>query len=374
MRFSKNNIWFSLVMGISMACNSAPERTVYDVEYTSSVADSIVIPCNNSGEGLFKLLNDSIYYIDRNYCTITSLNQTTRQSNTFLGIADTTLKLQRLDDVVFNKGNYYLFDGKTFSITNSKFDVVKHDTLKFYSNQSRLQFEMFPRADNIAIYEPHFFKPNVFVNAGTIYVSVDTEHSLFNAYSNRDYYSKGYCYALVAPFTMNVKTLDVKRSGIYLQKENLPFFNGHFGIPLSEGFAITFEADSLIQISNPRNDNLVQIGLQPRRFNSNYSTYQTIDVAFDTKQFDSDRQKFGRYISLLFDKETNRLLRYYYSGLDEKGDVVFGLQLFDLYRNTLTAELPIRSGLMPIKLTGNSLLCGRIKNENEIALYNLKFQ
>jgi hypothetical protein len=342
------NCLFGGVIVLNYACGkpdalfSTPYLGGSDIEQVSISIDTLHLTLDeNSYYGIFRVIKDSIVFLDERYLTASVFDVEGELWNTYLGEGDGPEEIENFYYHTYLSSGEHLFlgDDYFFSYYDSKWRKSKQpQTLQWRNRKVRYRgkdlsliekYDINPENNSFDTRWNPVWKNEYLVVPINITAKTNPES---NRFTNAEYYfSNAFTVGLV-DFTTGMFEIGLgKYPAPYLQNRYIPAFDYNYREVKNDTLYVSYMADSLIYAYNANLDLIFTFGNSTDKVRPKYTATTTQEEY--AKLTSTSRNESGYYSHIFCDKERNLIFRSFVLPNQKEG----GLQVYKDFK--LVAEI-----------------------------------
>lgn len=280
--------------------------------------DTIYInPDRSSQVGLFQWTGQEVLYLDQLYGFIEGYSPQGDFKGQYLKILNGPEELAGVSSVsTWPEG--YLVKGEAwyFYLYDKDWNFIRKFFMSTDDGTPVDDLMNTPDPKVPLMYELQYYNEKYqFSPEGHVWVKLDTEHPLFNAFTNREYYRQAFVIGELDIEIGGLRRLLLTRPQSYEQYRYVPyhiFFDYHLSPSGKSWF--TFEIDSLIYAYNGQMQQVQSFGRAGQGMKTNYPETDYLEAAFEDERYPQSRLRYGYYKDIYVDEEEDLVFRTYRLG------------------------------------------------------------
>lgn len=329
---------------------------------------------NTSLMGQFQVFNNKIVFFDHEFATANVLDKNFSIEKQYLGYGKGPNEISGIHRV----SN---FVDSSFVVVNSNWMIylidknwnIKHSSI-FTQNPDEKptkQAIYFPHSDMLQAYEYESNCKSIkMIDKQTLLLPITT-YGIVNEFGNYGladkYYKNYFALGKVDINTGNLDSVFLNRPSVYLQDGNkyLANFNFFDFDVYDEHYWVSWEIDSIIYQYNYKNNTMNAFGCSGIDMRTDYAPYKSFEE--HEMNFFTDREKYGFYTGIFYDRKTDMVFRTYYKGKN-RGN---GMQLYE--NNILIADIAVPQEFNVLGRIGNYIFASGLIDEYNSIAYLYRF-
>lgn len=303
-----------------VSCDSGSyQKDVDSLSFDLSISiDTILIsPRRSSQVGLYQWNVQEVLYIDNLYGFIEGYSPNGEFLGSNLKILDGPEELPSIDQIGIREDGY-LVKGEAwnFYLYDKEWTFIKKFFLNTNDGSSVADLMNTPNPKSPLMYELQYYNDKFqFTPEGHFWAKIDTEHPLFNAFTNREFYTDAYLIGEVDIATGGLRRMLFNRPASYENYRFVPyhiFYDYHLGSNGDSWF--TFEVDSLIYKYDSKSRQTLTYGRSGIGMKTNYPETDNLEAAFESELYTNSRLRYGYYKDIFVDDDEDLTFRTYRTG------------------------------------------------------------
>lgn len=269
---------------------------------------------HNSYSGDFSVCNDSIYFADHLFGTVSVFNQYGNHQSIHGGVGkgpNEVISLRQMESGAFNY--FILGDMWDFYVFNQKWQKINQFRIDWDDKTPVKELMKYADPNAKGIYEIKYENPQLkFLSDHELLVNITTEHPKLNAFMTDEFYQSAKIVALLNTKSGKVEKIFGCKSEEYLKHKYLANFDNNYLEYKNDDLFVSYEIDSLIYIYD--DVNLVKaFGCEGKFMNQNYKVHNA-NIEETEKHYHAERKKYGWYGEIKYFPEDKIFTRVYYTG------------------------------------------------------------
>lgn len=319
--------WLSLVLA---ACQSSGEETQQDdiphrhsqttIRYNQLKLDTLLLkPELFSGNGFMHLSEaDSLYYFDKIFGTVFVFDLKGKYYGRHLRIGEAPNEVKGIDSYTETPQGHLIMHDWTFYHFDKNWQLLKKQVIDYNTKKSQKELLENPQAADFGIYEVEYKDNQLQIIEGgkSLLINVVSEHPLFNAYANSEFYQEARIIAKLDLKNTKVVELLGRRPKSYQSYTFLPhyiYFNYDWEEKTKQ-FYITFNPDSLIYVYDDKLQPNYTFGVAGKDMDTKYIARKGVKLAYEEELYYEDRIRKGYYHHIKHFEELALTFRVYTQG------------------------------------------------------------
>jgi hypothetical protein len=312
--------FFGIIVCFFVSCNTGSDQNIGSdsgKDISISIDTVQIAPRRSSQVGLYQWNGKEILYVDNLYGFVEGYNPEGEFLGTYLKIMNGPEELPGISQIGIHE-NGYLVKGEAwnFYLYDNEWNFVKKFFLNTNDGSSVADLMNTPNPKSPLMYELQYYNDQFqFTPEGHFWAKIDTEHPLFNAFTNREFYREAYIIGEVDVETGGLKRLLLNRPKSYENYRFVPyhiFYDYHLSPSGNSWF--TFEVDSLIYKYDSKLQQTLTYGRAGIGMKTNYPETDNLEAAFETELYTNSRLRYGYFKDIFVDEEDDLTFRTYRTG------------------------------------------------------------
>lgn len=307
-------------------------RSVKTIQFQSLKADSLMLnPPAFSGSGFFKILGDSIYFLDSQYSALSVFNSEGKFCKKYLGEGEGPGETKRVNKLLtLTDGRHFVLSDFTYSLYSPAWQRLATGQIDWeHKNADENEILNNPNPELLAMYGFNWMSatsPCLAARSNNrIIFPISCEHPKMNAFEHEEYYKSARILAELDVNTGKIDTIFGTRSPQYLQRRFIPNFDFYqFTVASGDSLIVSFAADSLLFVYDNKNKLAKKFGVSGRDMKTDYHATQGNFEEVES-HFQEEMKKYGHYDFLWHDQKNKLTFRSYKKGESK----LSGLQVYN---------------------------------------------
>ena len=329
--------------------------------------DTLSTNFNYSGDGIVKVLGDTLVFIDELFKTIHFFN-----SNNFL-LINKFEYMEKLNQTnifgqpiffEYHNNGYILMNGRKLTFFDKNMNIDTTVKLKFRKTKPTESLLDKPDPVSMDMYEINYEKRRSFANNGMVLITLNSEHPSFNPFTSKDYFEQATSFGVVNLNTNTVTSSNIFKSSAYQDSCCFPTTDWASVVAnTKKEFIVQHAMDTNIYIYNSKQQPILKYGIANNLIPTSVKS-NNLDIAFDFDKYKDEVAKTAVFDNIFYIDSLDLTIRVFIDNKNSK-------QILQLYQKfNLIKEFEIGYDLELVG-TNTNYLFAKFKNSTKIC--KLKF-